>query len=203
LFTPYGLPYLLFAYIGTNKFHMKINCLLLFLVVCISTVHAQKVTMKADKTSCNQYDQINLTVELDDDNDSIGIFKPKGFNIKGPFQKVAVSYVNGKSTFRKLYTYILRPKTIGTLTIESPRVYFGDKGVTAAPVTIKVNYGPPAKPYPPLDRIADSEDYIDNPDGTVRFVTAGDMGYVEERNDHKWVIVRELTASEMAQIKKK
>ena len=164
---------------------------------------AQIVKMTANKTVCAINEEFVLMLETDTDIDSLGTIKQDGFKIvSGPNVKVKNSYLNGKSTYSRTNSYLLRPTKIGTLTIQSPQFFFRDKAVAANPITIKIEPSAIDGPDLALDDIKNNLNYIENPDESVRFVIAGDIGYVEEMRFGKWVLIRKLTAVEIAQLKK-
>lgn len=169
----------------------------------VFSLQAQTVTMKSNKIICEIGEELIVAIELDRENDSIGNFSPDGFDVKSSNQKVAVSHLNGKSDYRKTYSYILKPKTVGKIVINSPVVFFGDERKTAAPITVTIEYGGPAAVEKSIDHIKKDKNFVQNPEGSIRFVVAGKIGYVEELIYGRWVLLREMTGDEIEQLKKK
>ena len=66
------------------------------------------------------------------------LFTPPSFSqfnlIAGPNQSISNSWINGKRTFSKTYTYFLSPKKKGTYKIGSAKITFKDKIYKTLPV---------------------------------------------------------------------
>ncbi len=82
---------------------------------------AVKVEMSSDTVGMNGYLEVTFVVE----NQTIKKFNPpsfEGFDVQGPSTSSMMSIVNGETTQRVSYTYILTPKQLGKLTIGSANI---------------------------------------------------------------------------------
>jgi len=106
---------------------------ILFLV--FATKFQAKVSKK--KLGLNERLRIDFVMNKDGDN-----FVPPSFKdfsvVAGPNQSVSHSWVNGKRTFSKTYSYFLAPKRIGTVTIKQAQIEVKGIVYKTSPITIKI-----------------------------------------------------------------
>ncbi|WP_321539624.1 BatD family protein [Flavobacterium piscinae] len=94
---------------------------------------------KASKTSLglNERLRIDFTMNVDGDN-----FVPPSFEgfrlLAGPSQQVSQSWVNGKSSFNKTYSYFLLPTQKGTISIKQASIEYNGQVYKTTPISIKV-----------------------------------------------------------------
>lgn len=85
----------------------------------------------------NDVIQVEFTMNGDGDN-----FQPPRFEgfavVGGPGQSVSQSWINGKRSMSKSYSYILQPRRKGTLTIGAAVVQIDDQTYKTQPITITV-----------------------------------------------------------------
>jgi len=101
---------------------LKTYCLLISLL-CASVIWAQDdegvvFEMKASAESLGVNEKLRLDFVMNQDGDN---FNPPDFSgfmlIMGPTQSISSSWINGKRTYSKTYTYILKPTDLGTFKV--------------------------------------------------------------------------------------
>lgn len=123
---------------------MKYNIYILLLFACVTGVlTAQDTAVKFEATvskselGVNERLRIEFTMNKDGDN-----FVPPTFDgfqvLMGPNQSVSHSWVNGKRSFSKTYSYILNPQAKGTFTIKQAAVEIDGEIYKTTPITITV-----------------------------------------------------------------
>jgi hypothetical protein len=85
----------------------------------------------------NERLRIDFTMNIDGDN-----FNPPSFDgfriIAGPSQQVSQSWINGKSSFEKTYSYYLLPQQKGNLVIKQASIEFNGQVYKTTPLKINV-----------------------------------------------------------------
>ena len=85
----------------------------------------------------NERLRIDFVMNIDGDNFNEPSFE--GFRvIAGPSQQVSQSWVNGRSSFEKIYSYYLMPNQKGTLTIKQATIEYNGQVYKTNPVRINV-----------------------------------------------------------------
>ncbi|WP_418264359.1 BatD family protein [Flavobacterium faecale] len=85
----------------------------------------------------NERLRIDFYMNFDGDNFNEPTFE--GFRvIAGPSQQVSQSWVNGRSSFEKMYSYFLIPNHKGNITIKSATIEYEGKVYKSAPIKINV-----------------------------------------------------------------
>ncbi|KFF04801.1 BatD family protein [Flavobacterium reichenbachii] len=102
----------------------------------------------------NERLRIDFIMNVDGDNFDQPAFE--GFRITaGPSQQVSQSWVNGRSSFQKAYSYILQPLQKGTLTIKPASIEYNGQVYKTAPIKITVT-----------NAVAQERDPNDRPQGS-------------------------------------
>jgi len=102
----------------------------------------------------NERFRIDFMMNVDGDNFVEPTFE--GFRIVGgPSQQVSQSWVNGRSSFQKIYSYILQPSQKGTLTIKQAAIEYNGQVYKTAPIKIVVT-----------NAVAQERDPNDRPQGS-------------------------------------
>ena len=94
---------------------------------------------KVSKTTLglNERLRVDFTMNVDGDNFNQPSFE--GFRIiAGPSQQVSQSWVNGKSSFEKIYSYYLLPVQRGLLTIRQAAIEYNGQIYKTSPIRINV-----------------------------------------------------------------
>jgi hypothetical protein len=102
----------------------------------------------------NERLRIDFIMNVDGDNFDQPAFE--GFRVTaGPSQQVSQSWVNGRSSFQKAYSYILQPLQKGTLTIKPASIEYNGQVYKTAPIKITVT-----------NAVAQERDPNDRPQGS-------------------------------------
>ncbi|OYU82932.1 MAG: BatD protein [Flavobacterium sp. BFFFF2] len=87
----------------------------------------------------NEKLRIDFTMNADGDNFSPPNFESCGFRVVGgPSQSVSQSWINGRSSFNKSYTYVLMPLQKGALTIKQASIEINGQTYKTAPIKVTV-----------------------------------------------------------------
>lgn len=122
------------------KFKPYIITLLLFFVSGV-VLAQEEISFEAktskDRLGINERLRIDFTMNKDGDN-----FTPPNFDgfrvLMGPNQSISNSWVNGKKSFSKTYSYILTPTARGKFTIKQATVEIDGKTYKTLPVTVEI-----------------------------------------------------------------
>lgn len=110
--------------------------------MCNSLLAQVQFEAKLSKSSLgiNERLRVDFTMNIDGDNFVPPNFEQSGFRIVGgPSQMVSQSWVNGKSSFNKSYSYVLMPLKKGNLVLKQAVIEYNGQIYKTAPV--KVNVG--------------------------------------------------------------
>lgn len=152
---------------------MKKYILLLFLL-SMQGIFAQvefKAVPSKTKLGINERLRVEFTMTEDGDNFRPPLFQ--GFTVSGPSQMISNSWVNGKRSFSKSYTYLLTPTAKGTFTIGQASIDIDGKTYKTSP--FKVTVGPavqvqePANPYNPYNPYG-QQPQVQNPGDGIHLV---------------------------------
>jgi hypothetical protein len=108
-------------------------------IVCNAVLAQVQFEAKASKTTLglNERLRIDFIMNMDGDNFTQPSFE--GFRvIAGPSQQVSQSWINGKSSFEKVYSYYLLPSQKGTLVIKQASIEYNGQIYKTSPVKITV-----------------------------------------------------------------
>jgi hypothetical protein len=115
------------------------NSILLFLI-CFQAMQAQvqfETKLSKNSVALNERLRVDFVMNVNGDH-----FIPPTFDgfrvIAGPSQQISQSWVNGKSTFNKIYTYYLIPNQRGTLTIRQGSMEHEGQVYKTTPVIVNV-----------------------------------------------------------------
>lgn len=121
---------------------MMKKIVVLFLLLVSNLLSAQtkfEARVSRDEIGINENVRIEFYMNFDGDNLEIPNFQASGFRvISGPSQMVSQSWVNGRSSFNKAYSYTLMPLKKGKLTIKNATIEFNGQVYKTQPVTITV-----------------------------------------------------------------
>jgi len=112
----------------------------LSLLLCTFFVSAQvEFSANASKTRLGVNERLRVDFEMNEDGDN---FVPPSFSdfniIGGPNQSVSHSWMNGKRSFSKTYSYYLAPKRQGTFTLTSASIEIDGETYKTKPIRITV-----------------------------------------------------------------
>ncbi len=115
-----------------------ITLLLIILSTSIATAQV-KFEIKVSKKKLGINERLRVDFEMNKDGDN---FNPPGFTnftvVGGPNQSVSNSWINGKRSFTKTYSYFLSPKKRGTFTINQATIDIGGQTYKTSPVKITI-----------------------------------------------------------------
>ena len=132
--------------------------ILLILLLSLQGLYAQvefKATPSKTKLGINEKLRVEFSMNQDGDNFSPPTFQ--GFQAAGPGQMISNSWINGKRSFSKSYTYVLTPKAKGTFTIGQATIEIEGQTYKTSPFKVTVgdavaNPNPqPQRPYNPYN----------------------------------------------------
>lgn len=113
----------------------------ILLLLCVQGLVAQvQFESKVSKNTLglNERLRVDFTMNFDGDN-----FMPPTFDgfrvIAGPSQQVSQSWVNGKSSFNKTYSYYLLPTQKGTISIKQASIEHNGQVYKTTPISVKVS----------------------------------------------------------------
>ncbi|MBP6758373.1 MAG: protein BatD [Flavobacterium sp.] len=118
---------------------MKKFIIAIVLIACNSLLAQVQFEAKVSKTTLglNERLRIDFVMNMDGDNFSQPSFE--GFRvIAGPSQQVSQSWVNGKSSFEKIYSYYLLPTQKGNLIIRQATIEYNGQIYKTSPIKITV-----------------------------------------------------------------
>ncbi len=121
--------------------YKKAFYILLFLL-SYTVTQGQEVRFetKVSKKKLGINERLRVDFEMNQDGDN---FTPPNFTgfrvVGGPNQAISNSWINGKRSFSKTYSYFLAPKAKGTFTIKQATVEINGQTYKTQPVTIKVS----------------------------------------------------------------
>ncbi|MAM19507.1 MAG: BatD family protein [Christiangramia sp.] len=120
---------------------MKIKFLILsFLLFAGGLLQAQvRFEAKVSRDQLGINERLRVDFEMNDDGDN---FRPPSFEgftvVGGPNQKVSQSFLNGKMSFSKTYSFYLQPKERGKLEIGQAEVEIENKIYKTSPIAVNV-----------------------------------------------------------------
>lgn len=132
---------------------MKLKSSILFLLLVTSQFLFSQVefTANVSKKKLGINERLRVDFEMNSEGDN---FSPPAFTgftvVGGPSQSVSHSWINGKRSFSKTYTYILSPKKRGKFTIKQAEIVIEDETYKTIPINVEV-VAAIAKPKNPND----------------------------------------------------
>jgi hypothetical protein len=132
---------------------MKLKSSILFLLLLTSQLLFSQVefTANVSKKKLGINERLRVDFEMNSEGDN---FSPPAFSgftvVGGPSQSVSHSWINGKRSFSKTYTYILSPKKRGKFTIKQAEIVIEDETYKTIPINVEV-VAAIAKPKNPND----------------------------------------------------
>ena len=114
-----------------------------FLILFITQFALAQVKFEADvsKNSLGINERVRIEFSMNEDGDNFNPpnFEACGFRVVGgPSQSISQSWINGRSTFQKAYTYILLPLQKGNLVIKQATIEINGQIYKTAPIKMTV-----------------------------------------------------------------
>ncbi len=118
----------------------KILYLLVFLLsYTVSQAQEVRFEAKVSKKKLGINERLRIDFEMNQDGDNFSPPRFDGFRVVGgPNQAISNSWINGKRSFSKTYSYFLQPKSKGTFTIKQATIEINGQTYKTQPVTIQV-----------------------------------------------------------------
>jgi hypothetical protein len=118
---------------------MKKFIIAIVLIACNSLLAQVQFEAKVSKTTLGLNERLRIDFVMNVDGDNFNQPSFEGFRIiAGPSQQVSQSWVNGKSSFEKTYSYYLLPTQKGTLIIKQAAIEYNGQVYKTAPIKINV-----------------------------------------------------------------
>lgn len=113
---------------------------IILLLLCFEGLWAQvQFEAKVSKTTLGLNERLRVDFIMNVDGDNFNQPSFDGFRIiAGPSQQVSQSWVNGRSSFEKIYSYFLLPNQKGTLVIRQAAIEFNGQIYKTSPIKINV-----------------------------------------------------------------
>jgi len=113
--------------------------LILILISCHGLFAQVQFDAKASKQALGMNERLRIDFSMNADGDNFTPPSFEGFRvIAGPSQQVSQSWVNGKSSFNKIYSYYLLPTQRGSITIKQASIEINGQIYKTAPIKINV-----------------------------------------------------------------
>ena len=113
--------------------------ILILLLVTSFTFSQVKFEAKVSKKTLGINERLRVDFEMNQDGDN---FNPPSFSgfvvVGGPNQSVSNSWINGKRTYKKTYSYFLAPKKRGSFTIDQASIHIDGETYKTIPIKITV-----------------------------------------------------------------
>lgn len=119
--------------------HLK-HIILLFLIVTSGLLSAQvKFEAKVSKKKLGINERLRVDFVMDKDGDNFNAPNFENFKIvAGPNQSVSTSWINGKRSYKKTYSFFLAPKKRGNFTIKQATIVVNDQVYKTSPIKVTV-----------------------------------------------------------------
>ena len=129
-------------------------------MVCSSLSAQVQFEARVSKTTLGLNERLRIDFIMNVDGDNFNQPSFDGFRIiAGPSQQVSQSWVNGRSSFEKVYSYFLLPNQKGALIIKQAAIEYNGQIYKTSPVRINVTAAT-AQPRDPNDTQISADDNI-------------------------------------------
>ena len=123
---------------------MRIKIFFILFFTCNANIYAQdqdvSFVAEVSKKTLGVNENLRIDFKMNKDGDNFEAPNFEGFRVVGgPNQSVSNSYINGKRTFLKIYSYYITPLRTGTLTIGQAMIEIDKKIYKTIPLKVKVS----------------------------------------------------------------
>ena len=130
--------------------------LILFLITFQGLMAQVQFEARVSKNSLGINERLRIDFIMNVDGDNFEQPSFDGFKIvAGPSQQISQSWINGRSSFQKIYSYILQPERKGALTIKQAAIEFNGQVYKTNPIKVTVT-----------NAVAQERDPNDRPQGS-------------------------------------
>ncbi|MDA9069667.1 BatD family protein [Arenitalea sp.] len=113
--------------------------IVLFMLTTSMTFAQVKFDAKVSKNKLGVNERLRIDFEMNQDGDNFNPPDFVGFTVVGgPNQSVSNSWINGKRSYKKTYTYFLAPKKRGNFTISQASITIKAQSYKTTPIKIQV-----------------------------------------------------------------
>lgn len=113
--------------------------IVLFILTTSITFAQVKFDAKVSKNKLGVNERLRIDFQMNQDGDNFNPPDFVGFTVVGgPNQSVSNSWINGKRSYKKTYTYFLAPKKRGNFTISQASITIKDQSYKTTPIKIQV-----------------------------------------------------------------
>ena len=114
-----------------------VSIFILFILMGIGVQAQVSFVVKASKKTLGINERLRIDFEMNEDGDNFVPPSFKGFNVVGgPNQSISNSWINGKRSYSKTYSYYLAPKSQGTFSINQATIEIDDQIYKTTPLKI-------------------------------------------------------------------
>ena len=114
-----------------------VSIFILFILMGIGVQAQVSFVVKASKKTLGINERLRIDFEMNEDGDNFVPPSFKGFNVVGgPNQSISNSWINGKRSYSKTYSYFLAPKSQGTFSINQATIEIDDQIYKTTPLKI-------------------------------------------------------------------
>ena len=119
--------------------HLK-HITILLLILTSGVLSAQvKFEAKVSKKKLGINERLRVDFEMNKDGDNFNAPNFENFKIvAGPNQSVSTSWINGKRSYKKTYSFFLAPKKRGNFTIKQATIVVNDQVYKTSPIKVTV-----------------------------------------------------------------
>ena len=123
---------------------MRIKIFFILFFTCYTNIYGQNQDVsfvaEVSKKTLGVNENLRIDFKMNKDGDNFEAPNFEGFRVVGgPNQSVSNSYINGKRTFLKIYSYYVTPLKTGALTIRQAKIEINNKIYKTIPVKVKVS----------------------------------------------------------------
>ena len=119
----------------------KIKHIIVLLLIFTSSILSAQVKFEAkvSKKKLGINERLRVDFEMDKDGDNFNAPNFENFKIvAGPNQSVSTSWINGKRSYKKTYSFFLAPKKRGNFTIKQATIVVNDQVYKTSPIKVTV-----------------------------------------------------------------
>ncbi len=151
--------------------------LILFLLTFQGLMAQVQFEARVSKNTLGLNERLRIDFIMNVDGDNFEQPSFEGFRmVAGPSQQISQSWINGRSSFQKIYSYILQPERKGSITIKQAAIEFNGQIYKTNPIKVTVtnavaqerdpNDRPPGSPDELLELVAEiskTNPYLNEP----------------------------------------
>ena len=113
--------------------------LILFLLTFQGLMAQVQFEARVSKNTLGVNERLRIDFIMNVDGDNFEQPSFEGFSmVAGPSQQISQSWVNGRSSFQKIYSYILQPQRKGALTIKQAAIEYNGQVYKTSPIKVTV-----------------------------------------------------------------